>query len=128
MAERPAEHARGELDTSERDSDVTGKDKRKRSEKMEKTFDEAKRKMVEDEKTAERLSSLTLRLSQRLSSAPLSSVNEKSKTFNVWTCAECHERIDGSKQYDLHITLHPDHHPQVSDDVGPSRKGKQFLP
>ena len=114
MAEHPAEHASGELDASERDHDVTGRDKRKKSEKVERTLDEAKRRIIEDKKTAERLSSLTLRLSQRLSSSPLSSVNKEPKTFNVWTCAECHKRIDGSKQYELHIALHPNHHPQVS--------------
>lgn len=74
---------------------------------------------------AERLTSLSLRFSQRLPSSQLPSINDESRSFYVWTCAEGCGRIDGVRQYEQHQTRYPKHHPQMSDDVGLPREGRQ---
>lgn len=97
-------------------------------EKMDGVLGKARERMLKESvRLTERLSSLNLRSSWRLSSSLLPSINDEPRIFYMWRCAEGCERIEGTEQYEGHRTLYPDHHPQVSDDVRPPRDGREPL-
>ncbi|MGP8057244.1 MAG: hypothetical protein ACLP9K_06565 [Nitrososphaerales archaeon] len=84
--------------------------------------------LKESGRLTERLNSLNLRPSWRLSSSPRASDVDEPRIFYVWACAEGCGRIEGAGGYEQHRSLYPDHHPHVSDGAGPTRDGGHPLP
>jgi len=98
------------------------------AERMDDVLGEAREEISKESgRLTERLNSLNLRSSWRLSSSLLPSINDESRTLCVWKCAEGCGRIGGAEEYERHRTLYPRHHPQVSDDAGQPRDGRQPL-
>ncbi|MGD0396806.1 MAG: hypothetical protein ABSB26_07885 [Nitrososphaerales archaeon] len=93
-------------------------------EKTDEVLREARDRILKESgRLTERLNSLNLRPSWRLSSPPLASSTEESRILRAWTCAEGCGRIEGAGGYEQHRTLYPVHHPHVSDEVGLPRDG-----
>lgn len=97
-------------------------------EKMDGMLGEARvRILKESGRLAERLKSLNMQSSWWLPSSPLQSIDDVLRVSDVWICAEGCGRIQGAEEYELHRALNPNHHPQVSDDVGLPIDGRQPL-
>ncbi|HYB76174.1 MAG TPA: hypothetical protein VEC08_04370 [Nitrososphaerales archaeon] len=107
-------------------------------EKMNEVLGEARERILKESgRLAERLNSMNLQSSRWLPSInddvgpPRVEDNVISQArfqfLCTWTCAEGCERIEGAEEYERHRTFNPNHHPHVSDDVGPPRDGRQAL-
>lgn len=83
--------------------------------------------LKESRRLTERLNSLNLQPQWQQPSFSLPSINDELRVSDAWICAEGCGRIEGTEQYERHRTLYLNHHPQVSDDVGPPRDGRQAL-
>ena len=107
-------------------------------EKMDEVLREARERILKESgRLSEKLNSLNLQSSQWLPS--INDVVGPSRVednvisqarfqfLRAWTCAEGCGRIEGTEGYEQHRTLNSNHHPQVSDDVGPPRDGRQPL-
>ncbi len=97
-------------------------------ERMDEVLGEAREKMLKESgRLTERLNSLNLRPSWRLSSSPLASDNDESRISHTWTWEEGCGRIEGAGRYEQHRIPYADHHPRVSDDLGPPGDGGRPL-
>lgn len=112
-------------------------------EKIDEVLGEARvRILKESGRLTERLNSLNLQPQWRLSSFSSPSSDDdigpsrlednvisqaRFQSLRAWTCAEGCGRIEGVEEYERHRALYLNHHPQVNDDAGPPRDGRQAL-